>query len=153
MRGVTISRSQLSKVLRRRRGFRWRTAAAHAEEGMSGSQTPSVIDVGFRLESRKAQAEAGDIVLLFCDESEALTHPYLRPLPGPSVARILRVPAPRLYGPKPGMPDQAGSSYVLDNGPIHVSKVDAGGARRASPLAFTIEWLGRNMRPSSAEAI
>ncbi|WP_160320630.1 hypothetical protein [Methylobacterium sp. ARG-1] len=26
---------------------------------------------------RKAQAEAGDIVLLFADESEALTHPYL----------------------------------------------------------------------------
>ncbi len=25
----------------------------------------------------KAQAEAGDIVLLFADESEALTHPYL----------------------------------------------------------------------------
>ena len=26
---------------------------------------------------RKAQAEAGDIVLLYGDESEALTHPYL----------------------------------------------------------------------------
>jgi hypothetical protein len=26
---------------------------------------------------RKAQAGAGDIVLLFSDESEALTHPYL----------------------------------------------------------------------------
>jgi hypothetical protein len=25
----------------------------------------------------RAQAEAGDIVLLFADESEALTHPYL----------------------------------------------------------------------------
>ena len=30
-----------------------------------------------RLKLRKAQAEGGDIVLLFCDESEALTHPYL----------------------------------------------------------------------------
>ncbi len=30
-----------------------------------------------RLKLRKAQAEAGDIVLLFSDESEALTHPYL----------------------------------------------------------------------------
>ena len=46
-----------------------------------------------RLRLRKAQAEAGDIVLLFGDESEALTHPYL--------ARVwarrgadLRVPAP-----------------------------------------------------------
>ena len=42
---------------------------------------------------RKAQAEAGDIILLYGDESEALTHPYL--------ARVwarrgadLRVPAP-----------------------------------------------------------
>jgi len=33
--------------------------------------------VGLRLKLRKAQAEAGDIVLLFADESEALTHPYL----------------------------------------------------------------------------
>ena len=33
--------------------------------------------MGLRLKLRKAQAEAGDIVLLFCDESEALTHPYL----------------------------------------------------------------------------
>ena len=33
--------------------------------------------MGLRLALRKAQAEAGDIVLLFADESEALTHPYL----------------------------------------------------------------------------
>ncbi len=33
--------------------------------------------VGVRLKLRKAQAETGDIVLLFSDESEALTHPYL----------------------------------------------------------------------------
>ena len=32
---------------------------------------------GLRLKLFKAQAEAGDIVLLFGDESEALTHPYL----------------------------------------------------------------------------
>ena len=33
--------------------------------------------VGLRLQLRKAQAEAGDIILLYGDESEALTHPYL----------------------------------------------------------------------------
>lgn len=33
--------------------------------------------VGLRLKLRRAQAEAGDIVLLYGDESEALTHPYL----------------------------------------------------------------------------
>jgi transposase len=32
---------------------------------------------GLRLQLRRAQAEAGDIVLLYGDESEALTHPYL----------------------------------------------------------------------------
>jgi transposase len=33
--------------------------------------------VGLRLRLRQAQAKAGDIVLLYADESEALTHPYL----------------------------------------------------------------------------
>ncbi len=33
--------------------------------------------VGLRLKLRRQQAEAGDIVLLYADESEALTHPYL----------------------------------------------------------------------------
>ena len=32
---------------------------------------------GLRRKLLKTQAEAGDIVLLFADESEALTHPYL----------------------------------------------------------------------------
>ena len=43
-----------------------------------GRQIASEIErVGVRLALRKAQAEAGDIVLLYGDESEALTHPYL----------------------------------------------------------------------------
>lgn len=42
---------------------------------------------------RKAQAEAGDIVLLFADESEALTHPYLARTWSERSAD-LRVPAP-----------------------------------------------------------
>jgi len=41
----------------------------------------------------KAQAEAGDIVLLFADESEALTHPYLARAWAKRSAD-LRVPAP-----------------------------------------------------------
>jgi transposase len=51
-----------------------------------------------RLQLRKAQAEAGDIVLLYGDESEALTYPYLaRSLIWPGSAQRgadLRVPAP-----------------------------------------------------------
>ena len=42
---------------------------------------------------RKAQAEAGDIVLLFADESEALTHPYLARAWAERGADLL-VPAP-----------------------------------------------------------
>jgi hypothetical protein len=117
--------------------------------------------VGLRLQLRKRQAEAGDLVLLYGDESEALTHPYL--------ARVwarrgadLRVPAlgqakkvamlgvldwagrklvvqtsatkrstdfiallqtlDRWYGPKPSAPIRP-VVLVLDNGPIHVSKL------------------------------
>jgi hypothetical protein len=45
---------------------------------LKGRQDVDGVDrVGLRLALRKAQAEAGDIVLLFADESEALTHPYL----------------------------------------------------------------------------
>lgn len=45
---------------------------------MIGRQDPEAVDrVGLRLKLRKAQAAAGDIVLLYADESEALTHPYL----------------------------------------------------------------------------
>ena len=46
-----------------------------------------------RLKLLKAQAEAGDIVLLYGDESEALTHPYLARVWAKRGAD-LRVPAP-----------------------------------------------------------
>lgn len=46
-----------------------------------------------RLQLRKQQAEAGDIVLLYGDESEALTHPYLARAWAKAGAD-LRVPAP-----------------------------------------------------------
>ena len=43
----------------------------------SASLLSEIERVGLRLQLRKRQAEAGDIVLLYGDESEALTHPYL----------------------------------------------------------------------------
>ena len=49
--------------------------------------------VGLRRRLLKAQAEAADIVLLFGDESEALTHPYLAQAWAKRGAD-LRVPAP-----------------------------------------------------------
>ena len=59
---------------------------------------------GLRRKLLKAQAEAGDIVLLFGDESEALTHPYLAhvwtwrtsgPRRGPTCALRPRAKAPK----------------------------------------------------------
>ena len=87
--GVRISRSQLPKALRK--NFRWR----RPQHTLKGRQIASEVErIGLRLQLCKRQAEAGDIVLLYGDESEALTHPYLaraRAKPGAD----LRVPAPR----------------------------------------------------------
>ena len=121
--------------------------------------------VGLRLQLRKQQAEAGDIVLLYGDESEALTHPYLARAWAKSGAD-LRVPAPgqankvamlgsldhltrqlivhleqvdRLFGPQPGRPAKP-VVLVEDKGPIHTSKRSlAALADRAHWL--TVEWL------------
>jgi hypothetical protein len=61
---------------------------------LKGRQTASEVDrIGLRLQLRKRQAEAGDIGLLYGDESEALTHPYLARAWARSGAD-LRVPAP-----------------------------------------------------------
>jgi transposase len=125
----------------------------------------------------KQQAEAGDIVLLFADESEALTHPYLAhawakrgadlrvPAPGQARKRallgaldhatgelILHVSSTkrsadfvalldqldRRYAPQPGLP-QRPVVLVLDNGPIHTSKLSR--AALAARGWLTIEWL------------
>jgi len=72
------------------KNFRWR----RPRHTLKGRQTASEVDrIGLRLQLRKRQAEAGDIVLLYGDESEALTHPYLARAWAKSGAD-LRVPAP-----------------------------------------------------------
>ena len=61
---------------------------------MKGRQRADEVErIGLRLQLRKQQAEAGDIVLLYGGESEALTHPYLARAWAKSGAD-LRVPAP-----------------------------------------------------------
>ena len=61
---------------------------------MKGRQTEGEVErVGLRLQLLKQQAEAGDIVLLYGDESEALTHPYLARA-WAKAGSDLRVPAP-----------------------------------------------------------
>src|SRR5271165_6150645 len=73
-----------------KKNFRWR----RPRRTLKGRQIAAEIErVGLRLQLRKAQAKAGDIVLLYGDESEALTHPYLARAWAKSGAD-LRVPAP-----------------------------------------------------------
>ena len=70
--------------------FRWR----RPRHTLKGRQIAAEVErVGLRLQLRKQQAEAGDIVLLYGDESEALTHPYLARVWAKAGAD-LRVPAP-----------------------------------------------------------
>jgi hypothetical protein len=86
---------------------------------------------------RKQQAEAGAIVLLYGDESEALTHPYLARAWAKAGAD-LRVPA-QGQAKKPGQPIKP-VVLVEDNGPIHTSKLSlAALATRAHWLI--VEWL------------
>ena len=59
-----------------------------------------------RLLLRKRQAEAGDIVLLYADESEALTHPYL--------ARAWARRGADLRVPAPGQAKKAAMMGALD---------------------------------------
>src|ERR1700674_4807408 len=57
-----------------KRGFSFR----RPRHCLKGRQDADAIDhAGLRLKLFKQQARAGDITLLFADESEALTHPYL----------------------------------------------------------------------------
>jgi len=58
------------------------------------------------LQLRRAQAEAGDIVLLYADESEALTHPYL--------ARVWARRGADLRIPAPGQSKKVAMMGVLD---------------------------------------
>lgn len=133
--------------------------------------------IGLRLALRRAQAVAGDIALLFADESEALTHPYLAHAWARRGAD-LRVQAPgraervammgsldavtrevilhtsrtkrsadfvalldeigRRCGPGSGAPVRP-VVLVLDNGPIHTSKLTTEALSRRPWL--TVEWL------------
>jgi transposase len=166
---ITAQRGDAEK-----RGLRWR----RPRHTLRGRQDPAAVDrSGLRLKLLKQQAEAGDITLLFGDESEALTHPYLAHAWAKRGAD-LRVAAPgqakkvamvgvldfaerrlvvetsrtkrssdfvalldnldQRYGPRP---DRAAKPVVLvlDNGPIHTSKLST--AALAARSWLTIEWL------------
>ena len=134
--GVRISRSQLSKALRKKVPLA--ATAAHAE---GTPDRREVERVGLRLQLRKQQAEAGDIVLLYGDESEALTHPYLARAWAKAGAD-LRVPAP---GQAKKVAMLGSLDYVTRQLIVHTSPT-----KRSSDFVAHLEQLDRLFGPSPA---
>jgi hypothetical protein len=94
--------------------------------------------VGLRLQLRKQQAEAGDIVLLYGDESEALTHPYL--------ARVWAKAGADLRVPAPGQAKKIAMLGSLD----HVTReliVHTSTTKRSSDFVAHLEQLDRLYGP------
>jgi len=93
---------------------------------------------GLRRKLLTAQAEAGDIVLLFGDESEALTHPYLAHVWAKKGAD-LRIPAPgqAAKGAMLGVLDWARRELI-----VHTSRT-----KRSSDFIALLEEIDRRYGP------
>jgi len=121
--------------------FRWRRPRHTLKARQSAEE---VERVGLRLQLRKLQAEAGDITLLYGDESEALTHPYLARAWAPSGAD-LRVPAP-------GQAKKVAILGSLD----HVTRqliVHTSPTKRSSDFIAHLEQLDRIYGPKPGQPI
>src|SRR5258708_7069054 len=118
-----------------KKNFRWR----RPRHTLKGRQTASEMDrVGLRLQLRKRQAEAGDIVLPYGDESEALTHPYL--------ARAWAKAGADLRVPAPGQAKKVALLGSLD----HVTRqliVHTSPTKRSSDFVAQLEQLDRLYGP------
>ncbi len=98
--------------------------------------------IGLRLRLRKQQAEAGDIVLLYGDESEALTHPYLAHAWAKAGAD-LRVPAP---GQAKKVAMLGSLDYVTRQLIVHTSPT-----KRSSDFVAHLEQLDRLFGPKPGQ--
>jgi hypothetical protein len=111
--------------------FRWR----RPRHTLKGRQVGAEVErVGLRLHLRKQQAEAGDIVLLYGDESEALTHPYL--------ARVWAKAGADLRVPAPGQAKKVAMLGSLD----HVTRqliVHTSATKRSPDFVAHLEQLDR----------
>jgi transposase len=95
-----------------------------------------------RLQLRKQQAEAGDIMLLYGDESEALTHPYL--------ARMWAKAGADLRVPAPGHAKKVAILGSLD----HVTReliVHTSPTKRSSDFVAHLEQLDRRYGPKPGQ--
>jgi transposase len=119
--------------------FRWR----RPRHTLKGRQIAAEADrVGLRLTLRKQQAEAGDIVLLYGDESEALTHPYL--------SRVWARTGADLRVPAPGQAKKVALLGSFD----HVSRqliVHTSRTKRSSDFVAHLEQLDRLHGPTPGQ--
>ena len=103
--------------------------------------------VGLRLQLRRAQAAAGDVVLLYGDESEALTHPYLAH-DWAERGADLRVQAPRRNAQRLrlGQARKVATLGVLD-AIIRIALVHTSPTKRSSDFIALLERLDRAYGP------
>ena len=99
---------------------------------------------GLRRKLLKAQAEAGDIVLLFGDESEALTHPYL--------AHVWAKKGADLRVPAPGQSAKVAMLGVLDWARRELI-VRTSRTKRSSDFIALLEEIDRHYGPKLGVAI
>jgi hypothetical protein len=115
--------------------FRWRRPWHTLKE----RQVVAEVEwIGLHLQLRKQQAEAGDIVLLYGDESEALAHPYL--------ARAWAKTGADLRGPAPGQAKKVALPGSLDP-PIRELLVHTSPTKRRSDFIAHLEQLDRLYGP------
>lgn len=99
--------------------------------------------IGLRLRLLKQQAAAGDIVLLYGDESEALTHPYL--------ARAWAMAGADLRVPAPGQAKKIAILGSFDHMTreliVHTAKT-----KRSSDFVAHLEQLDRIYGPKPGQA-
>ena len=112
---------------------------------MTGRQDPeAVARIGLRLALRKVQAEAGDITLVFCDESEALTHPDL----AQAWARCgadLRIQAP---GQAQKVAILGARDAVTGELIVHTSRT-----KRSTDFVALLDALDRRLGPQSGRGV
>ena len=112
---------------------------------MKGRQNADAVDrAGLRRKLLKAQAEAGDIVLLFGDESEALTHPYL--------AHVWAKKGADLRVPAPGQSAKVAMLGVLDWARRELI-VQTSRTKRSSDFIALLEEIDRRYGPKLGVAI
>src|SRR5215210_3840635 len=120
---------------------RWR----RPRHTLKGRQDPDAVDrAGLRRKLLKAQAEAGDIGLLFADESEALTHPYL--------AHVWAKKGVDLRIPAPGQSAKVAMLGVLDWA-RRALIVRTSRTKRSSDFIALLEEIDRRYGPKLGVAI